>query len=270
MGKFDGVLFVSDYDDTLYNSALKVSKEDRDAIQYFIDRGGRFSIATGRAHRTFTPQIEKENLKFNAPIILSNGAEIYDYSREIYIIRTQLNERTPGRMIKLCKMFPELAFEAYYDDDIYVYNPNKVTMRHLNRVAVPYKLCPIQEMPSPWSKVIMEQSEGVLKQVQKYFYQNWGNEYDVIFSNSCLLELTDKGGNKGTMVERLAKELSILQDHIYCIGDNQNDIPMLERSMIPFAPENCAQQVKDWGARTLNHCDRHAVAQAIDILDKIY
>ena len=36
--------------------------------------GGYFSIATGRAHRTFTPQIEKEGLVFNAPVVLSNGA----------------------------------------------------------------------------------------------------------------------------------------------------------------------------------------------------
>ena len=53
MGKFDGVLFFSDYDDTLYNTEHTVSPENRAAIRYFIANGGRFSIATGRAHRTF-------------------------------------------------------------------------------------------------------------------------------------------------------------------------------------------------------------------------
>jgi len=48
------------------------------------------------------------------------------------------------------------------------------------------------------------------------------------------------------------------------------DIPMLAKSAIPFAPANCAQEVKDWGARVLAHCDGHAVAQAIEILDSIY
>ena len=55
MGKFDGVLFFSDYDDTLYNSRRTVSPENHAAIRYFMEEGGRFSVATGRAHRTFTP-----------------------------------------------------------------------------------------------------------------------------------------------------------------------------------------------------------------------
>ena len=42
------------------------------------------------------------------------------------------------------------------------------------------------------------------------------------------------------------------------------------RLAIPFAPANCAPAVKEWGARVLNHCDDHAVAQAIEILDGIY
>ena len=72
------------------------------------------------------------------------------------------------------------------------------------------------------------------------------------------------------MVARAAELLGIDLGHIYCIGDNQNDIPMLALSAIPFAPANCAPAVKEWGARVLNHCDDHAVAQAIEILDGIY
>ena len=79
MGKFDGVLLYTDYDDTLYNQHLTVSEENHRAIRYFMQEGGRFSIATGRAKRTFAPQIEKEHLEFNAPVVVSNGAGIYDF-----------------------------------------------------------------------------------------------------------------------------------------------------------------------------------------------
>lgn len=96
MGKFDDVLFFSDYDDTLYSHHLEVSAENKAAIRYFIQEGGRFSIATGRAHRTFTPQIAKEGLEFNAPVVLSNGAAIYDYSQDRYLVRTQLGGGNAG------------------------------------------------------------------------------------------------------------------------------------------------------------------------------
>jgi hypothetical protein len=82
--------------------------------------------------------------------------------------------------------------------------------------------------------------------------------------------MTDQGSNKGTLVAKVAESLNITSDHIYCIGDNQNDIPMLALSAIPFAPANCAEPVRDWGARILGHCNDHAVAQAIEILDGLY
>ncbi len=109
-----------------------------------------------------------------------------------------------------------------------------------------------------------------LQAVQDYIFQHWPGEYEAIFSNRYLLELTDKGANKGEMVRWVARHLGIAPENVYCIGDNQNDLPMLEISAIPFAPANCAQPVKDWGARLLGHCDEHAVAQAIAILDAIY
>ena len=270
MGKFDGVLFYSDYDDTLYNMHLTVSPGNQAAVRYFMAEGGRFSIATGRAHRTFTPQIEGEGLVFNAPVVLSNGAAIYDYQADAYLVRTRLSDETAARMEEVCAAFPDLAFEAYHGEDIYVHNPNQVTMAHLGRVGVPYTVCPIAEMPRPWLKVIMEQDAPYLQRIQTYIQEHWPEDYEAIFSNRYLLELTSRGSNKGTMVARVARELGIAPGHIYCIGDNQNDIPMLALSAIPFAPGNCADAVRAWGARVLRHCDEDAVAQAIEILDGIY
>lgn len=270
MGKFDGVLFFTDYDDTLYNSHLTVSQENKAAIRYFMDHGGRFSIATGRAHRTFTPQIQREGLAFNAPVVLSNGAAIYDYAADRYLVRTQLDEHAPARMDALCRNFPDLAFEAYHGDEIYVHNPNAVTMKHLERVAVPYTVCPIAQMPTPWNKVIIEQDEPMLRQVRDHILQHWDGLCEAIFSNRYLLEVTQKGSNKGAMVAQVARLLHIPPERVYCIGDNQNDLPMLALSAIPFAPANCAPQVRDWGARILGHCDDHAVAQAIALLDELY
>ena len=67
------------------------------------------------------------------------------------------------------------------------------------------------------------------------------------------------------MVAYVAKLLGIAPENVYCMGDNQNDIPMLAVSAIPFAPANCAQPVKDWGARLVGHTDDAAVAQVIEM-----
>ena len=109
-----------------------------------------------------------------------------------------------------------------------------------------------------------------LRRAQQYMLERWGDVYEVIFSNLVLLELTRKGSNKGGMVDYLVRYLGMDPKKVYCVGDNQNDIPMLARSAIPFAPANCAPEVKDWGARVLCSCQEGCVAQVVEELARIY
>ena len=70
----------------------------------------------------------------------------------------------------------------------------------------------------------------------------------------------------------VARLLGVAPAHVYCVGDNQNDIPMLALSAIPFAPANCAQEVRDWegGARILCHCNDGVIGDIVEILDGMY
>lgn len=271
MGKFDGVLLVSDYDDTLYSHKGDVSERNRAAISRFIAQGGRFTIATGRAKATFQPQIAKERLTLNEPVILSNGSDIYDFNADQPVYQSYLPAGAASHIAQVCAELPELAFESYHEGNVYVHNPNIVTMRHMERVGVPYTLCPsIGDMPQPWTKLILEQDHPMLVRAQELYRSRWDGLYEAIFSNHYLLEITAKGHTKGAMVQKVAQRAGIAPEHIYCIGDNQNDLPMLAVSAIPFAPANCAAEVKEWGARLVGSCNEHAVAQVIEILDGIY
>ena len=69
-GKFSDYLLVSDMDATLLNDDHIISEENRQAIDYFIKNGGRFTVATGRmveAVRAYMP-----NLHINAPAVLQD------------------------------------------------------------------------------------------------------------------------------------------------------------------------------------------------------
>ena len=268
MGKFDGVLLVSDFDDTLYGADLRVPPANVEAIDYFTRGGGTFTVATGRAHPTFAPHARC--VAINAPVILSNGSALYDFSAGRMVYETFLPDRAREDLQEVARAVPEIGFEAYHHDDIYVYQPNAVTRNHLGRAGMGAAEVPIAQMPLPWSKVILQQSNDVLLRVQRYMLERWGDLYEVIFSNLVLLELTRKGSNKGGMVDYLVKYLGMDPKKVYCVGDNQNDIPMLARSAVPFAPANCAPEVKDWGARVLCSCEEGCLAQVVEELDKIY
>lgn len=269
---FKGVLLVSDYDDTLYGSDLHVSEENRQAIREFIAQGGRFTVATGRARETFTPQVESENIPLNAPVILSNGATIFDYETGKTVLRTYLPDEALRDMEQVCEKFPDLGFEAYHEDEIYVYKPNIVTKIHLDRVGTEGRqITAIGQIPLPLTKIIlMYPDKKYLQEIQDYLLLEKGNRYEVIFSNDFLLELTAKNCHKGGAVLWLAEYLGIDRENLYCVGDNQNDLPMLQAARIGFAPENCSPEVRAWGARIVGDCDHSCVAQVIEILQDEY
>ncbi len=171
------------------------------------------------------------------------------------IYETFLPDRVREDLQQMARAIPTIGFEAYHHDAIYVYQPNAVTHRHLERAGMTAREVPIADIPLPWSKVILQQDYETLLHTQRYLLERWGEHYEVIFSNRVLLELTRKGSSKGGMVQYLARRLGIDAQHIYCVGDNQNDIPMLAVSAIPFAPANCAPEVKQWGARILGTCE---------------
>ena len=50
MKKFDGMILACDMDGTLLDSSRMISKENAQALRYFTEEGGRFTLATD-AHR---------------------------------------------------------------------------------------------------------------------------------------------------------------------------------------------------------------------------
>lgn len=269
MGKFDGVLLVSDFDDTIYGSQHEIGGRNRSALCSFMEQGGRFTVATGRAHRTFAAYASA--VPMNAPSILSNGSVLYDFETEELLEQTFLPEKSVEDFKAVCTQFPQLGFEAYHGEEIYAYHPNWVTDAHMKKVGTDYTaVANIEDIPLPWTKAIFQQENELLLPVQPWFLERFSYDYEAIFSNPVYLEITAKGSSKGGMVKRLARRLGIEPRNIYCVGDNQNDIPMLECSAIPFAPSDCAQTVKDFGARLVCSCDDGVMGDILEILSEIY
>ena len=123
----------------------------------------------------------------------------------------------------------------------------------------------------PIIKILFEEDFPVLDAVRTFILSRpWGREYELIYSNEHLLELTAAGATKGGMILQLASLLGVARKDIYCIGDHKNDIPMLEVSAMPFAPANAIPAVHEFGAHIVSHCSDGAVADVVEYLDKIY
>jgi len=268
VGKFDGVLICTDFDETYYTADRRVPQANLDALAYYEGEGGRFTVATGRAHATFAPFLHLAPV--NAPVILSNGSQLYDFEREEMLLDIKLPLSSGEDFAALMPRYPRVGVEAYHGEQMYLFQPNRWTDHHRTRVGVVGIQGPLDAAPLPWGKAILMADPEELLPLQAEILSTLGDKYEAIFSNPHMLEITAKGYNKGGMALELARRLGVERKDLYCVGDNQNDLPMLAVSAIPFAPSSCAQEVKESGAFLLPPCEEGTIAGLIQELDKRY
>ena len=280
MGKFDGVLLASDFDNTLIytEEALRTGapvpplpERNRRALEYFMAEGGRFAVATGRALAAFIHYAEA--VPMNVPGVVCNGAAIYDFEKGEYLETAMLDSSARERGQTVLDRFPTVAVEAYHIDNvIHAVHPNAITRQHERITQAAVTEAPsLLDVPLPLGKLLFEAEHETLEEVLAFLTaQGWAGDYELIFSVSHLLEMTVKGANKGGMVRRLAARLGVSMEHVYCAGDEANDISMLTAAKQGFAPANCAQAVRDCGATVVCSAQEGAIAQVVEILDRLY
>ena len=280
MGKFDGVLLASDFDNTLLytEDSLRTGapvpplpERNREALKYFMAQGGRFAIATGRALPAFLRHAG--DVPMNAPGVVCNGAAIYDFEKGEYLDATLLDDQARQRGQAVLDRFPSVAVEAYHIDNvIHVVRPNAISRQHEHMTHVSLTEAPsLPEVPLPLGKLLFEADHETLEGVLAFLTeQGWAEDYELIFSVSHLLEMTIQGASKGGMVRRLAARLGISMEHVYCAGDEANDLSMLHAAAEGFAPANASAAVRESGATVVCDAREGAIADVIAILDRKY
>ena len=250
---------------------LPISQRNVEALRYFMDNGGRFAVATGRALPAF--RIFAEQVPMNAPAVVCNGGALYDFKTERYLETMELPETIRPQGQDVLDRFPTAAVEAYHMDNvIHAVRPNEYTRQHEHVTHAGVQPVPtLLEVPMPLIKIMFEDDHEHLLALRDYVSgQPWSANYEVFFSDRTLLEVTRKGASKGAMVARLAKRLGISMDHVYCAGDENNDLSMLTMAAEGFAPANCVETVRSCGATIVADCDHDTLAEIVSILDKRY
>ena len=280
MGRFDGVLLASDFDNTLiYTEEALIRGEpvpplperNRQALEHFMAEGGRFAVSTGRALAAFVKYADQ--VPMNAPGVVCNGAAIYDFAKGEYLVTALLDERARERGQQVLEAFPQAAVEAYHIDNvIHAVHPNEITRHHEHLTKVGVTEAPsLLDVPLPLGKLLFEADHETLLKIRDFLTdRGWGGDYELIFSGRSLLEMTAKGANKGGMVRRLAELLGIPREHVYCVGDEANDLPMLQWAAEGFAPANCIPAVRDSGATLVSHALDGALADVVELLERKY
>lgn len=278
MGKFDGMLLVSDFDNTLLytDKALKegtdcpeMSPRNVEMIQYWMREGGTFAVATGRAMNAYRPY--DAMVPTNAPAVVDNGAAIYDYEKGEYLVSSTLSGRVLEHVGAVVERWPTVALEMYHKGELLqVLNPTPWNVQHAKLTGLQYQevtdVKP-ETIPLPLAKVLFVAEKEVLEDIRRFAAEaGWAEQYELIFSSDHLLEMTARGANKGQMVLRLKEMLGC--HTLICAGDHMNDMPMLQIADRAFCPANSVPEVLNAGFEVVCHALEGAVGEIIESLDE--
>jgi len=80
----------------------------------------------------------------------------------------------------------------------------------------------------------------------------------------CILDILSSECSKGHALRRWAEQHDIPREQIMAIGDNYNDVEMLEFAGVAVVMENASHELKQNGWRVTGSNEESGVAQAVE------
>ena len=258
-------LIATDMDGTLLNAAHEISEENIQAIKYAQSQGITVVIATGRAFYEANAPINQTDLK--VPYICLNGAEVRDESFNI-MSTSNLNRELINRItVELNK--ENIFYQVYTNLGIYTENPLRDLEIYIDIAQRAGQEADVEKIKSGIQKRI---DNGTLKVVENYdkiqdtpgeivmkilafdsdlekidrVSETLAKSESLAISSSSRgnIEITHSDAQKGIALNTIAERLNIDMENVMAIGDNMNDVSMLERVGYSVAMENAAPEVK--------------------------
>jgi Cof subfamily protein (haloacid dehalogenase superfamily) len=277
-------LIAIDMDGTLVNKQLKVTKENSKVISEAVKDGHHVVIATGRSYDEARHTLEDADL--HLPLICVNGAEIRSDEWKILSSIPLLFPQYEN--IKKILDEEDIYYELYtskgtYTDnrekayevmkDIVITSNPEATDEDVQKAALRRFRLGQVSVVGDFEKLLNQKDLEVYKflafssdsvKLQRAFQHLQAvNDLAVSSSADNNLEITNSEAQKGVALKRFAELKGIPMENTMAIGDNYNDVSMLEVAGFPVAMGNAVEEIKDMAAFITKENDESGVAFAI-------
>ena len=272
MGIFSDILLTVDYDRTLTAPDSTIPERNLEAIRYFMENGGVFTVNTGRS--VPMTRVFRDKVPVNAPLLLYNGSAAYDLSegKLSFCHRIQLDM---WETIRKCEaMFPDLTVEVQGIDVHYRFSENPAWdafSDHQNCArgfARPgddlgefLKFTLYGTFRSPVLADMFTGSEAELRRMdeaEQMLKDAFGQHCEVFRAAARIIDVHARGVSKARSARELQQRLG--WTILVCAGDGRNDLPMMLDADYAYAP---ADGVIADRFETVCNCAEGAVADVI-------
>jgi Cof subfamily protein (haloacid dehalogenase superfamily) len=266
-------LFVADMDGTLLNDNKELSDKDIQTIKKLQDAGIKFAVATGR-HDSMIKSYLK-HLDLHVPVISCNGAIVREpFSDQVFLSQALPKEQSLN-VIDICKE-SNAGFHIYGHESIfgeklnhkmlYYHNLNKTLPSDEQTKLVVVSDCKdiVINEPEPLYKflILTDESRDLLDIIEHLSELDGLN---VTQSMPMLCDVMKTGITKAYALQRLSDSLGIKREEIAAIGDQHNDIDLIEYAGLGIAVANAEDALKEKAdVVTIANNNQNAVSEAIE------
>lgn len=250
-------LLALDIDGTLVNSSHVITPATLAALHEVRDSGVRIALVTGRRYRRALPMADQ--LGIDAPIVTASGALIKhpaDNHRTLHMA-----DLPRSVLLRMLSVVCDQGFEAVVYADTYHEGfdfyclrrdpPQSELAEYLRLNAGSERLCPDLMTAPPvgiFAGFAMGKRDEMLALSDELQAQTPGTLYTHVLRSPMysgfMCEIAPAGATKWSGVRKLADQWGIADEEICAVGDDVNDIPMVEGAGVGIAMGNAVDELK--------------------------
>lgn len=244
---YSDILLCVDFDRTLTAMDGSIPERNLEAIHYFIENGGSFTVNTGRSYVSFLPFLDI--VPINAPLLLMNGSGSWEQGnfQDIVAIETDVWPIVE----RLEQAFPGVHLELQTLDRHYLIHPTADYARYYQQRGLDHVVADPQIHWGPFVKIGIygdtehreEGSDAVTKaalfdQIEETLRRELDESLVVLRATPQIINVHARGASKLTAARNLQKKLG--KKYLVCVGDEGNDVAMLQGADFAFCPSDGA------------------------------
>jgi Cof subfamily protein (haloacid dehalogenase superfamily) len=263
-------LLVLDIDGTISGESNTVSAPVREAIAAVQAQGIQVAIATGRMYRSAVRFHQEINSML--PLAAYQGAWIQDPATQKIHRHWPVTKDIAHQLLDYLEQ-PELrsllSVHFYINDQLYVRDLSKDTEIYAQRSGItPIPVGDLRQVLTnePTKVLALCDDAQIISQLLGNLRRQYTPaELYLTTSVATFFEATNPLVNKGTAVRYIAEELlGIESRNVMAIGDNFNDLEMLQYAGIGVAMGNAPAGVKEVAQWVAPDVEEDGVVQAIE------
>lgn len=256
------VLLITDMDGTFLPASKIPGEKSLKSVADFQSKGGKFSIATGRAIQAAQQYFDK--ISVNCPIIMCNGGMVYDLNNRRQIYDVFLPEFSRDIVKDILAANPDVGCEVLTLDEVYVPQMTEMEAQHNVICKVEPVICGVDEIPNNWYKVLFAIEPEKMDRLMSYVESKGWTGVDFVRSSKEYYEILPQNITKGSALEKM-RSICGMEDHtIVAMGDYNNDLEMIKAADVGICPSNAVDEVKAACDVVLDvSCEEDAVSAAI-------